>query len=74
MLKGKWRINVSGRTVQGDYPGIEGNFSKRLGGMLRIWVRRRETARSLIGIFILPLIGTKILTIEGLKGERWTPK
>jgi hypothetical protein len=34
-----------------------------------VW--RRGTARSLIGIFVLPLIGTKILSIEELKGERW---
>jgi hypothetical protein len=64
---------ASGRTVQGDYPGIEGNFSLRLGGMLRIWVWRRGTARSFIGILILPLMGAEILSIDALKGERWTP-
>jgi hypothetical protein len=66
-------VRTTGRTEQGDYPGIEGNFSQRLGGTLQIWVWRRGPARSLIGIFIFPLIGAKILSIEGLKGERWTP-
>jgi hypothetical protein len=61
---------ISGRTVQGDYPVIEGNFSLRLGGMLRIWVWRRRAARSFIGILILPLMGAEILSPEGLKRER----
>jgi hypothetical protein len=37
--------------------------------MLLIWVWRRGTARSFIGILILPLMGAEILSIEGVKGE-----
>ena len=66
-------LRIAGRTVQDNYPGIEGIFSQRVRGTLQIWVWRRGPARSLIGIFIFPLIGAKILSIEGLKGEQWTP-
>jgi len=45
---------ITGSTVLSDYPGIKGNFSLRLGSMLRLWVWKRG-------------IGAEILSPEGLK-------
>jgi hypothetical protein len=62
-------MNVSGRTVQGDYTEIGKNSSLTLGGMFRIWMWRRKTERPLIGISILFSTDAETLPFEGLKGD-----
>jgi hypothetical protein len=49
MIGQKCENNITGKTVQGDYLRMNGNFSQRLGGMFRVWMWRMGTGRSFIG-------------------------